>query len=172
MYDNSIRETQVKRAAETITSSSDLYKKKFCHMETCTENYTSGIQGRILFNTGRQVTVEKLSWNFGSIMSTTYPDADIHIEEMYVQWSTPKGIGWTTASFTSTVAYNNLPSVLELFLPSEEDGSWRGGCFTNLAHRDLLSPVCFPRVASTVVMASHYDVKKCINSTDFDVMMS
>ncbi|ONK55965.1 uncharacterized protein A4U43_C10F2760 [Asparagus officinalis] len=45
-----------------------------------------------------------------------------------VRWSAAKGIGRMTACLTSSLSDEVLSSVLELFSPGEEDGSWHGGC--------------------------------------------
>ncbi|CAI9103662.1 OLC1v1002186C2 [Oldenlandia corymbosa var. corymbosa] len=79
-----------------------------------------------------------------------------------VRWSAAKGIGRITSRLTSTLADEVLASVLELFSPSEGDGSWHGGCLSlaELARRGLLLPFNFSKVVPVVVKALHYDVRR------------
>lgn len=79
-----------------------------------------------------------------------------------VRWSAAKGIGRLTSRLTSALSEEVLSSVLELFSPSEGDGSWHGGCLAlaELARRGLLLPISLPRVVPVVLKALHYDIRR------------
>ncbi|XP_031113928.1 tubulin-folding cofactor D [Ipomoea triloba] len=79
-----------------------------------------------------------------------------------VRWSAAKGIGRVTSRLTYALSDEVLSSVLELFSPSEGDGSWHGGCLAlaELARRGLLLPISFSKVVPVVVKALHYDVRR------------
>ncbi|CAH9148224.1 unnamed protein product [Cuscuta epithymum] len=79
-----------------------------------------------------------------------------------VRWSAAKGIGRVSSRLTYALCDEVLSSVLELFSPSEGDGSWHGGCLAlaELARRGLLLPISFSKVVPVVVKALHYDVRR------------
>ncbi|KAF5731648.1 tubulin-folding cofactor D [Tripterygium wilfordii] len=79
-----------------------------------------------------------------------------------VRWSAAKGLGRITSRLTSALSDEVLSSVLELFSPGEDDGSWHGGCFAlaELARRGLLLPISLPKVVPLIVKALHYDVRR------------
>ncbi|CAN4125852.1 unnamed protein product [Withania somnifera] len=79
-----------------------------------------------------------------------------------VRWSAAKGIGRVTSRLTYLLSDEILSSVLELFSPSEGDGSWHGGCLAlaELARRGLLLPVSFHKVIPVVIKALHYDIRR------------
>nr|XP_009782677.1 PREDICTED: tubulin-folding cofactor D isoform X2 [Nicotiana sylvestris] len=79
-----------------------------------------------------------------------------------VRWSAAKGIGRVTSRLTYLLSDEVLSSVLELFSPSEGDGSWHGGCLAmaELARRGLLLPVSFHKVVPVVIKALHYDIRR------------
>ncbi|WMV11263.1 hypothetical protein MTR67_004648 [Solanum verrucosum] len=70
-----------------------------------------------------------------------------------VRWSAAKGIGRVTSRLTYLLSDEILSSVLELFSPSEGDGSWHGGCLAlaELARRGLLLPISFHKVIPVVI---------------------
>ncbi|XP_015055533.1 tubulin-folding cofactor D [Solanum pennellii] len=79
-----------------------------------------------------------------------------------VRWSAAKGIGRVTSRLTYLLSDEILSSVLELFSPSEGDGSWHGGCLAlaELARRGLLLPISFHKVIPVVIKALHYDIRR------------
>ncbi|KAG6437798.1 hypothetical protein SASPL_102728 [Salvia splendens] len=79
-----------------------------------------------------------------------------------VRWSAAKGIGRVASRLTYSLADEILSSVLELFSPSEGDGSWHGGCLAlgELARRGLLLPISFPKVVPVIIKALHYDIRR------------
>ncbi|KAL1546475.1 tubulin-folding cofactor D-like [Salvia divinorum] len=79
-----------------------------------------------------------------------------------VRWSAAKGIGRVASRLTYSLADEILASVLELFSPSEGDGSWHGGCLAlgELARRGLLLPISFPKVVPVIIKALHYDIRR------------
>lgn len=79
-----------------------------------------------------------------------------------VRWSAAKGIGRVASRLTYSLADEVLSSVLELFSPSEGDGSWHGGCLAlgELARRGLLLPISFPKVVPVIIKALHYDIRR------------
>ncbi|KAF3662209.1 Tubulin-folding cofactor D [Capsicum annuum] len=79
-----------------------------------------------------------------------------------VRWSAAKGIGRVTSRLTYLLSDEILSSVLELFSPSEGDGSWHGGCLAlaELTRRGLLLPISFHKVIPVVIKALHYDIRR------------
>lgn len=79
-----------------------------------------------------------------------------------VRWSAAKGIGRVASRLTYSLVDEVLSSVLELFSPSEGDGSWHGGCLAlgELARRGLLLPINFPKVVPVIIKALHYDIRR------------
>lgn len=79
-----------------------------------------------------------------------------------VRWSAAKGIGRVTSRLTYLLSDEILSSVLELFSPSEGDGSCHGGCLAlaELARRGLLLPISFHKVIPVVIKALHYDIRR------------
>ncbi|XP_057805540.1 tubulin-folding cofactor D [Salvia miltiorrhiza] len=79
-----------------------------------------------------------------------------------VRWSAAKGIGRVASRLTYSLADEVFSSVLELFSPSEGDGSWHGGCLAlgELARRGLLLPISFPKVVPVIIKALHYDIRR------------
>ncbi|KAJ8565468.1 hypothetical protein K7X08_008044 [Anisodus acutangulus] len=139
---------------------------------------------------GGHVTVDRIGMNQynndkNNDLSNFYQDPDCHeedemdvpdiVEEIIelllsglrdtdtvVRWSAAKGIGRVTSRLTYLLSDEILSSVLELFSPSEGDGSWHGGCLAlaELARRGLLLPISFHKVIPVVIKALHYDIRR------------
>lgn len=88
--------------------------------------------------------------------------AGLRDTDTVVRWSAAKGIGRVASRLTYSLADEVLSSVLELFSPSEGDGSWHGGCLAlgELARRGLLLPISFPKVVPVIIKALHYDIRR------------
>lgn len=158
-YDNFIQETQVSCMTEIITTSSDLYKRKFCRKKTCVGNYASRIRGRILLNSRRNAMAEDLVEKFRNNI-TAYHDSGAYVKDTLVQWPATTGRRWTTESECLTTAI----AALELLLPSDGDGLSHGdsSAIAKLAHKGLCFLGSFHEVVYVVARSSHSNVQGSI----------
>jgi hypothetical protein len=83
-------------------------------------------------------------------------------KDTVVRWSAAKGIGRITGRLPAEFGDDVVAAVLDLFVESEGDGAWHGGCLAlaELARRGLLLPSRLPEAAPVVVRALDYDVRR------------
>ena len=83
-------------------------------------------------------------------------------KDTVVRWSAAKGLGRITARLPAELGDEVVGSILDCFLPTENDNTWHGACLAlaELSRRGLLLPVRLPDAVPHVASALAYDVRR------------